>query len=135
MNILFFLKEKNDLVFVYNTDTLLDLVEKYSTSHYSSIPVITKNNEYVGSISEGDVLNYLVSNKISNDDFEKIIIEDIPRRKDNTPIYSNQEMKDLLKYSLDENFVPVLNTSDKFIGIITRKEIIEYFFEHNFYVL
>lgn len=135
MNILFFLKEKNDLVFVYNTDTLLDLVEKYSTYHYSSIPVITKNNEYVGSISEGDVLNYLVSNKLSNDDFEKIIIEDIPRRKDNTPIYSNQEMKDLLKFSLDENFVPVLNTSDKFIGIITRKEIIEYFFEHNFYVL
>lgn len=135
MNILFFLKEKNDLVFVYNTDTLLDLVEKYSTYHYSSIPVITKNNEYVGSISEGDVLNYLVSNKLSNDDFKKIIIEDIPRRKDNTPIYSNQAMKDLLKFSLDENFVPVLNTSDKFIGIITRKEIIEYFFEHNFYVL
>ena len=42
-------------------------------------------------------------------------------------IYSNIE--DLLEISLDQNYVPVVDDMNHFIGIITRRSIISYFNE------
>ena len=135
MNILLFLKEKKELVYTYSTDNLLELFEKFSTYRYSYIPVITKSNEYIGSISQGDVLDYIVTNGLTRDKFKTIMVRDIPRKRDNAPIHADQEMKELLMCSIDANFVPVLDANDKFIGIITRKQIIDYFFEHNLFTI
>ena len=39
-------------------------------------------------------------------------------------------MEDLIKKAMNQNFVPVVDDQNKFIGIITRKSIIEYCFEN-----
>ena len=38
-------------------------------------------------------------------------------------------MEDLINVALGQNFVPVVDDADKFIGIVTRKDIIKYFSE------
>ena len=38
-------------------------------------------------------------------------------------------MEDLLQKSMNQNFVPVVDDDRKFIGIVTRKSIIEYCYE------
>ena len=38
-------------------------------------------------------------------------------------------MDSLIDRALNQNFVPVVDDRDLFIGIITRKDIIKYFYE------
>ena len=55
----------------------------------------------------------------------------IQRHRDNLPINVNADMKDLILKATVENFVPVLDDRNKFIGIVTRTDIIKYFFENS----
>lgn len=134
MNILFFLKQKNDVVYLYEDDTLEKALEKIYPYRYTGVPVISKDDKYIGTITEGDVLWYLKNQNFSEDAM-KTLINAVPRHRDNVPIKANEKMANLLSRSVEENFVPVLDEKERFLGIITRKEIIEYFFEHNFMVL
>ena len=38
-------------------------------------------------------------------------------------------MEDLLELALKENFIPVLDDREEFIGIVTRQKILNYFIE------
>ena len=40
-------------------------------------------------------------------------------------------MEDLLELVLSQNFVPVVDDFGRFIGIITRKDVIKYFYDKN----
>ena len=52
----------------------------------------------------------------------------IPRRLDNLPVSADAAMEDLIDKALNQNFVPVVDDQKNFIGIITRKDIIKYFY-------
>ena len=41
----------------------------------------------------------------------------------------NSDMEDLLQKAMNQNFVPVVDDQKKFIGIVTRKSIMEYCYE------
>jgi hypothetical protein len=45
----------------------------------------------------------------------------------NTPVRIDAEIENLLSLAIVQNFVPVLDDSGIFIGIIRRREIIEHF--------
>lgn len=127
MNILFFLTPKSKIDFVYDDYTLRQVIEKMSFHHYSAIPVLNKDNEYIGTITEGDLL-WSIKDREHFDikDAENIMITDIKRNRDIKPIYINNEMDDLISKASNQNFVPVIDDYNKFIGIITRKDIIQY---------
>ena len=52
-----------------------------------------------------------------------------PRRSDNHPVSINATMEDMIDKALNQNFVPVVDDQENFIGIITRKDIIRYCYE------
>ena len=56
MNILFFLKPKAEVAFVYDYHTLRQAMEIMEYHKYSSIPMINREGKYVGTITEGDLL-------------------------------------------------------------------------------
>ena len=56
MNLLFFLTPKQDVLYIYEDFTLRQTLEKWSNQRYANIPVLKRNGEYVGSITEGDQL-------------------------------------------------------------------------------
>ena len=47
---------------------------------------------------------------------------------DNLPVNAKSDMEDLIDKALNQNFVPVVDDRGYFIGIITRKDIIRYFY-------
>jgi len=57
---------------------------------------------------------------------------EISRRKDNIPVRVTAEMSDLVSRASGQNFVPVVDDKDAFIGIITRSAIIKYCYERLF---
>ena len=96
----------------------------------SSIPIINKDGKYVGTITEGDLL-WTIKNELSLDlrAIEDIPITDVKRRKDNRPVSIDANIEDLISKSMNQNFVPVVDDKDTFIGIIKRRDLIEYCYD------
>ncbi|NLD26919.1 MAG: CBS domain-containing protein [Acholeplasmataceae bacterium] len=127
MNILFALIPKEKVAYIYDYFTVRQVLEKMEYHRYSSIPIINRSGKYIGTISEGDLLWYIKNNH--DLDFrkaEEIPILSVPRKHDNYGIYVNTKMDDLITAAAQQNFIPVLDDSDTFIGIVTRKDIINY---------
>ena len=134
MNILFFLKPKAEVAFVYDYHTLRQAMEIMEYHKYSSIPMINREGKYVGTITEGDLLWGLKKLNILNlKEAEDIAITKIARRADYRPVSADSNMEDLMEKAMDQNFVPVIDDQKNFIGIITRKDIIGYCYEKIIY--
>jgi CBS domain-containing protein len=56
MNIIFLLTPKTDVAYVYDKDTLRQVLEKMAHHRYTAIPIINQEGEYVGTLTEGDLL-------------------------------------------------------------------------------
>lgn len=127
MNILFFLTPKEDVAYIYDDDNLRQVLEKMHYHRYSCIPMISRNGKYVGSITEGDLLWGMKEQKsLSLKDTEEILITSFARRTHYQPVHIETNMEDLIEKAMNQNYVPVVDDKNNFIGIITRKDIIEY---------
>lgn len=130
MNILFFLKPKSEVAYVYDYGTLRQVLETMEYHKYACIPMLNREGEYVGTITEGDLLWGIKRYANLNiREAENIFISDFPRKMDYAPVSVDSDMEDLIRKSMDQNFVPVVDDQKKFIGIVTRKSIIEYCYE------
>ncbi|WP_425060209.1 hypothetical protein SCACP_08810 [Sporomusa carbonis] len=128
MNITFFLLPKNEVVYLPLNSTMRQALEKMEYHRYTAVPVINEQGKYAGTITEGDLLWKMKNTPgLTFAGTERIMIKDIPWRMTNTPVRINAEMEDLLSLAIVQNFVPVVDDSDIFIGIIRRREIIEYY--------
>ena len=127
MNILFFLTPKEKVSHIFNDDTLRQVVEKMEFHGYSAIPLLDKEGKYIGTITEGDLLWYLKDHDFPDIyQLEDIPITDIERKRDNNAVNIQVSMEELFEKVTNQNFVPVVDDNNVFIGIITRKDIILY---------
>ena len=94
MNLLFFLTPKQDVLFIYEDFTLRQTLEKWSNQRFATIPVLKRNGEYLGTMTEGDILWGIKS------------------------IHG-------LNAAVDQNFVPVVDDRNVFIGIVRRTAILQ----------
>lgn len=131
INILFFLKPKADVAFLKEHFSFGQTLETMEYHRYSAIPILNDAGEYIGTLTEGDILWYCTQLDNFNIMIAKnISLTDIPRRLDYVPVNVNSNIEDLLTKALNQNFIPVVDDCNKFIGIITRKDIIQYCSEH-----
>ena len=129
MNILFFLTPKSDVAYIFEDETLRQTVEKMEHRKFSCIPILNKEGNYTGTISEGDLLWGIKRLNINITDLkqmEDVSIMAIPRRATYKPVHADADMENLLDRAINQNYVPVIDDKGSFIGIITRKEIIKY---------
>ena len=127
-NILFFLTPKTQCVHLMADDTLRQALARMESARYAALPILNKRGEYCGTLTEGDALWALMNNcGLDIHKAEHIRIMDIAHRKDNTPVKVTATMVELLERASKQNFIPVVDDSGSFIGIVTRKDIIRYF--------
>lgn len=135
MNIAYFLLPKSRTAFLYDDYTVRQGLEKMRYHGYAAIPVISRSGKYVGTVSEGDFLWCLLSEEggrratRSLKDLEKLHVRDILSEENAPPVGITVSMEELLTRAMNQNFVPVVDDLENFIGIITRKDIIRYFAE------
>lgn len=130
MNILFFLKPKSEVDYIHDYCTLRQVLETMEYHRYSCIPMLNREGKYVGTLTEGDLLWFVKAQQ--NMDIKKaenIFITDFPRKTNYITVSADADMEDLLQKAMNQNFVPVVDDMNNFIGIITRKSIIEYCYE------
>lgn len=132
MNIAYFLKTKGEVAYLYDSFTLRQGLEKMRNHGHSAIPVLSGDNKYIGTISEGDFLWYLVDDrrdqlhKTNLKSIEDIKIRDIFKKGKNPSVRITATMDEMLMRAMDQNFVPVVDDRDYFIGIITRRDVMRY---------
>ena len=126
-NILFFLTPKAMCAFLYDDYTIRQALEKMESAGFSSLPILNKRGEYRGTLTEGDLL-WALKNICYMDmrQAEAHRIMTISRSKDYIPVRVTTNMYDLVDRAKSQNFVPVVDDKDTFIGIITRSAIIKY---------
>lgn len=128
MNIIMILKPKETVKYIYEDSTLRQGLEKMRAHSYTALPVINKEGKYIGTVSEGDFLYYILDKQSNNMRAnEKYKISDILRPDFNPAVKINVSMDEVLNRALNQNFVPVTDDFDTFIGIVTRQDIIKYF--------
>lgn len=128
INILFFLTPKEEVTYVYEDNSLKSAMEKMELYRYTSIPVLKRSGEYFGTLTEGDLL-WAMKNSFLFDyqKAQRTKIADMPRYSDNKAVTISTDIDDLIATSLDQNFVPVEDDRGMFIGIVTRRNILQYF--------
>lgn len=125
-NIAYFLIPKNEVAYLYNDCTVRQGIEKMRFHGYSAIPVITRDGKYIRTVSEGDFLGYVISDGYS----EYAPLDTIVEKKKNLPVRITASIEELFDHACNQNFVPVTDDSDIFVGIVTRKQIIKYLCEN-----
>lgn len=126
-NILFFLTPKAMCSFLYDDYTMRQALEKMESAGFSALPILNKRGEYRGTLTEGDLL-WGIKNMCYMDirQAEAHRIMEITRRKDHRPVRVTTSMHELVDRASTQNFVPVVDDKDTFIGIVTRRAIIKY---------
>ena len=131
MNILFLLTPKAKCAYLRSDDTVRQALEKMESSGYAALPILAKDGSYKGTLTEGDLLWAIKNLGITTlRDMEAHGIMEIAHRRDNTPVSVSNKVEDLMTKAVAQNFVPVVDDRNTFIGIITRKAIMQYFMEH-----
>lgn len=127
MNILLFLTPKKDVAYLFDDYTLRQALEKMEYHRYTSIPIISRNGNYIGTLTEGDILWHIKNHhslNIQSAENDKMIR--IARHHDNQAVSANCELTDVFEAAMKQNFIPVVDDSGIFIGIITRRNIFNY---------
>ncbi|NLC12387.1 MAG: CBS domain-containing protein [Firmicutes bacterium] len=127
MNIAFLLVPKKDVVYLPLQCTMRQALEKMEHHRYSAVPLIDSKGKYVGTITEGDLLWKLKNTPgLTFKSTERIMLKDVPRARKIEPVRIDAKVEDLLSLAIEQNFVPVVDDEGVFIGIVRRREIIEY---------
>ena len=127
MNILFFLTPKNDVAYIYDSYTVRQAIEKIRHYGYTAIPMINRHGRYIGTVTEGDLLWYLLDHHdAESKPLDKIMIKEIKRNTIHISVRAEKKVEELISLVMNQNFVPVVDDADRFIGIVTRKAIMQY---------
>ena len=127
MNLLFFLTPKQDVLYIYEDFTLRQTLEKWTNQRFATIPVLRRNGEYLGTMTEGDLLwGIKNTHGLDLDASEDVPIASFARRRDYKAVPVTTSMNQLFHTVLDQNFVPVVDDRNVFIGIVTRTSVMQY---------
>lgn len=132
MNIASFLVPKAEVAYLRDDMTLRQGLEKLRRSGFAAIPVIDREDRYVGVVSVADFLwNILAYNQnlenITLKSLEHMTVRDFLQNGKVKAARIDTAMENLLEQAKNQNFVPVIDDRSVFIGIVTRSDIIKFF--------
>ena len=143
MNVAFFLTLRSKVTCINVNSTVRQALETMKKHGYTAVPVITDDNKYIGTVSEGDFLWSIVKlrpkageqagsaqdsgpTEVDIRHLEDISIMDILRKDRNPAVPVTAPIEELLTRAMNQNFIPVTDDLGTLIGIVTRKTIIKY---------
>lgn len=131
MNALLLLTPKNQLKFLDASNTAFQGVEKMRVSGYTAIPVVDgQTGVYVGTVSQGDFLWKLVDSPNQNlFDLKQVKLIDLIDSNQYKPMHVQSSMDEVVEAIMNQNFIPLVDDRGVFMGIVTRRKVIEYYFK------
>ncbi len=129
MNIIQLLHPKALIDYIYDDTTCRQALEIMGNHGFTAVPVINHDGEYVKTLSEGDMLWFMIARGLgSRRELEAFTVNDIrvKRNVEVKPVPVTSSIDDVILMLVNQNFVPVIDDRNMFIGIITRSDILKY---------
>ena len=134
MNVAFFITPRSNVTCINENSSVRQALETMKKHGYTAVPVVTDDNIYKGTVSEGDFLWNIVKlrkrggqpSEVDIRNLEDINIMDILRKDRNPSVPVTAPIEELLTRAMNQNFIPVTDDLGSLIGIVTRKTIIRY---------
>ena len=131
MNIMRFIIPKSLVEFVTVESTVRQALEKMRYHRYVAIPVIDSEGKYVGTLRNDDILSYfLESGSFDSRMAESNAVMEIIDGNYAPPVYHNASMSELIERVKEHNFVPVVDDRGCFVGIILRRDILNFLLKY-----
>ena len=122
---------KNKVEFLYNDITVGDALRKIGKKKFAMVPVLERRSErYLYSLSASDSLYELLKKgdieTCKNEMLSEVVIERLI-----VPCSKDTELIDLADLAISQNFVPIIDGNGSFLGIVTRRAILDYFISNS----
>lgn len=130
MNLLFFLTPKDQTSYIEEHCTIRQALEKMDYHKFTIIPIIDKEGRYVSTLSEGDILRHIKN--CCNFDLqaaEETRLTDVERYRSYQALDINCSDTDVVDMAKNQNFIPMIDDRGMYIGIVKRKDIIDYYYK------
>ncbi len=131
MNILRFLVPKSSVEYINADSTVRQALEKMRFHRYVALPVLDSDGKYVGTVRNDDIFKYFLEN--GSFDFKSAERDGLSKILD--PTYSrallhSAPIDDMIEYVKEHNFAPVVDDRGVFIGIVLRRDVLGFLFNH-----
>ena len=131
MNIMRFIVHKSLVEHVTVDNTVRQALEKMRFHRYVAIPVLDSEGKYVGTIRNDDIFAYFLDNgNFDTKSAERDRVSDLLDGNYAPPVYHDATIDELLERVCEHNFVPVVDDRGCFVGIILRRDILNFLFKH-----
>ena len=131
MNIFRFIIPKSLVEYTTADSTVRQGFEKMRFHRYVAIPVLDGEGKYVGMLRNDDILEFFLSRESFNvKGAEKTLVGDIIDPSYSKPLYQNSTMEELFELVKEHNAVPVVDDRGCFIGIVLRRDVMNFLLKH-----
>ena len=127
MNILRFIIPKSLVEYIETDSTVRQALEKMRFHRYVAIPVLDSEGVYVGTLRNDDLFKYFLDSETfdtraaEGDSVMSILDTGYSRA-----ISHSAPMEELIDRVKEHNFVPVVDDRGCFIGIILRRDVLNF---------
>jgi CBS domain-containing protein len=118
---------KSTVEYVETPSTVRQALEKMRYHHYAAIPVIDGDGVYLGTLRSDDIFRYFIDNGMRDPKAaEEDSVLDILDREYSKAIFHTASIGELIERVKEHNFVPVVDDRNCFIGIVLRRDVLDF---------
>lgn len=131
MNVLFFLTPKAETSFLDQNCSVRQALEKMDYHKFTVIPLLNKSGKFVSTISEGDILRYIKNHEHFNlESAQEVKLSKVLRYRPYKALPISSSIEEIVELSMHQNFIPIVDDRQCYIGIIKRKDVINYLYQN-----
>ena len=118
---------KKQTAFMSSDSTVRQALERFDVHKFTIVPLVDSDGHYCGTLSEGDLLRFM-KNEVDFDikKAEHVKVCDIEHHRSYQALGVEALLAEVFALSLEQNFIPLVDDNNIYIGIIKRREIIKY---------
>lgn len=132
MNPAMLLLPKSEVDYLVSDCSVRQGLEKFKRHGFTAVPLISREGIYLGTIRDKDFLFYILDCESADlKEMEDVPICEILTPEFNPPVQIDTDMEQVFIQVMEQNFVPVVDSRGLFVGIITRKAMLEKIYRVN----
>ena len=122
------------LDFMIPADNVANVIDQHTLStglliltqsNYTMIPVLSAESKLMGVISMSMIIKAVMTvDAIEMERLDELKVRDVMLSQP-VRVQSNCHLADVLNYLIDQNFVCVVDEDNRYLGIITRKNVLQ----------